>query len=108
MKKLLVLTTILFVGCTTAQITQTLKTMGDVLETDELTEGDVAAGLKEALTNGVNKGSDQASKLDGFYKNPLLKIPFPPEVEKVEVKLRQLGAGNLVDDFILWILSYFN
>jgi hypothetical protein len=101
MKKSLIFIVVLLVGCTSAQISKTLNTVGTVLTTEELTESDVAAGLKEALINGVNKGSEQASRLDGFYKNPILKIPFPPEVEKVEVKLRQLGAGNLVDDFIL-------
>ncbi|MEN8247313.1 MAG: DUF4197 domain-containing protein [Bacteroidota bacterium] len=101
MKKILIFFVVLLVGCTSAQISKTLSTVGSVLNSEELTEGDVAAGLKEALVNGVNKGSDQASQVDGFYKDPLLKIPFPPEIEKVETKLRQLGAGKLVDDFVL-------
>ena len=58
------------------------------------------AGLKEALTNGVSKGSDLVSQLDGYYKNPEIKIPFPPEVKQVETSLRQLGLGSEVDKFV--------
>ncbi len=61
---------------------------------------EVAEGLKEALTNGASKGSDLVSKLDGYYKNPEIKIPFPPEVAKVESRLRQVGMGAEVDKFI--------
>lgn len=101
MKKSFIVLAAILAGCTSAQISKTLDTVGSILNTEELTEADVAAGLKEALINGVDKGSDQASKTDGFYKNPVLKIPFPPEVDKVETKLRQLGADKLVDDFVL-------
>jgi len=68
---------------------------GESLSTDE-----VAAGLKEALTNGVSKGSDLVSQLDGYYKNPEIKIPFPPEVKQVETRLRQMGLGGEVDKFV--------
>jgi len=62
---------------------------------------EVAAGLKEALTNGVSKGSDLVSKVDGYFKNAEIKIPFPPEVAQVETRLRQIGMGAQVDNFIL-------
>ena len=102
MKKLLILPCIVFlIGCTAEQVSKTLKTVGDSMNTDKLTEGEVISGLKEALVNGTSKGSAQASKLDGFYKNPTLKIPFPPKVKKVETKLRSLGLDKPVDDFVL-------
>lgn len=66
-----------------------------------LTAEEVAAGLKEALTNGVSKGSDLTSKVDGYFKNPEIKIPFPPDVKKVETRLRQMGLGGEVDKFVL-------
>lgn len=65
------------------------------------TTEEVAAGLKEALTNGASKGSDLVSKTDGYFKNPEIKIPFPPEVKQVETKLRQIGMGAQVDKFVL-------
>jgi len=89
-------------ACTAAQINKAISAASGVLgESDALTTEDVANGLKEALINGASKGSAQASKEDGYFKNPLLKIPFPPEVQKVEDKLRQLGMNKLVDNFVL-------
>lgn len=66
-----------------------------------LSSQDVANGLKEALSQGASKGSDQASKVNGFFGNPQIKIPFPPEVKNVEQKLRAIGLGGKVDEFVL-------
>ncbi|MBD2755520.1 DUF4197 domain-containing protein [Spirosoma validum] len=66
-----------------------------------LTSTDIATGLKEALRIGVNNGATQASALDGYFKNPLLKIAFPPEAQNVAMKLRQLGFTKQVDQFEL-------
>ncbi len=66
-----------------------------------LTNDDVVMGLKEALKVGINKGADSASKTNGFYLNPKIKIPFPPEVQRVETALRKVGLGNEVDKFVL-------
>jgi len=67
----------------------------------QLSAEEVGAGLKEALINGASKGSDIVSKVDGYYKNTKIKIPFPPEVKNVETKLRQIGMGAEVDKFVL-------
>lgn len=100
MKKLFYLPFLFMLGpCTSTDI---LQAVNDVMEAPPvLSESDVAAGLKEALVKGTGTGTATASKLDGYFKNPRLKIPFPPEITKVETKLRQLGMNGLVDDFIL-------
>ena len=82
----------------TAQID--LKKLKKSVTGGSLTTEEIAAGLKEALTNGVSKGSDLVSQLDGYYKNPEIKIPFPPEVKQVETSLRQIGLGSEVDRFV--------
>lgn len=66
-----------------------------------LTTADVANGLKEALIKGISNGSDLASQLDGYFKNEAIKILFPPDVKKVEERLRQMGLGNEVDKFVM-------
>ncbi len=66
-----------------------------------LSSEEIGAALKEALSNGVAKGADMVAQADGFYKNPDIKIPFPPEVKKVEDRLRQIGMGREVDKFVL-------
>ncbi len=65
------------------------------------TADEVSKGLKEALVQGTNKGTNLVSKVDGYFKNPEIKIPFPPDVKIVETKLRFLGMGKQVDDFVL-------
>jgi hypothetical protein len=102
MKKVYICCTLLLGACTTAQINQTLGEVNKAISTEKpLTTAEVGEGLKEALVNGISKGADQVSQLDGYFKNPELKIPFPPDVKKVEDKLRQIGLGNEVDRFVM-------
>ncbi|MCX6275633.1 MAG: DUF4197 domain-containing protein [Bacteroidetes bacterium] len=68
-----------------------------------LTNDEIIRGLKEALNVGSNNAAGSASKLDGYFKNSLIKIPFPPEAREMESKLRSLGMGKQVDDFILTV-----
>lgn len=79
----------------------TLKKLKKALGGESVTTEEVASGLKEALTNGISKGSDLLSQVDGYFKNPEIKIPFPPEVKQVESRLRQIGLGDEVDKFVL-------
>lgn len=65
-----------------------------------LSEDEVAAGLKEALTNGVQKGVAQLSQPDGYFKDLSIKIPLPAEAKDVEEKLRKMAQGQKVDDAI--------
>lgn len=66
-----------------------------------LSTADISAGLKEALTNGTNKGTATLSQVDGFFGNAAVKILLPPEAQKVESTLRGMGLGKQVDDAIL-------
>lgn len=88
---------ILMFGCTAQQIQQTLDSY---LGSDQLTTEEVANGLKEALIKGISEGSASASKVNGYLGNPQIKIPFPPDVKKVEDKLRSIGLDKQVDQFI--------
>lgn len=101
MRHLLWISAFVLGACTTTQINQALGDLNKSLGGSELTTAEVAEGLKEALVKGISTGSDQASQLDGYFKNPRIKIPFPPDVKKVEDKLRQIGLGNEVDKFVM-------
>jgi hypothetical protein len=74
--------------------------LGTVLNNAPLTEGEVAGGLKEALIQGITKGATQASATDGYLGNALIRIAMPPEVQKVESTLRNIGLGGEVDKFV--------
>lgn len=65
-----------------------------------LSNADIAAGLKEALNNGISKEVTKLTATDGFFKNQAVKILLPPELQKVETALRKVGLGSLVDDGI--------
>ncbi len=93
---------ILLGACTATQINQAVSDADKILVGEQpLTAAEVGDGLKEALINGISKGSDLTSQLDGYFKNAEIRIPFPPDVKKVEDKLRQLGLGNEVDRFVM-------
>ena len=102
MKKIIAFSILALGACTSAQISQTLSTVNQTMSGEQpLTTDQVGEGLKEALIKGISNGSDMTSQVDGYFKNPEIKIPFPSEVKKVEDKLRQLGLGNKVDEFVM-------
>jgi hypothetical protein len=62
-----------------------------------LSNNQIVSGLKQALMQGTTKGVNILSVKDGFFKNASVKVLFPPEAQKVEKTLRDIGAGQLVD-----------
>ena len=64
-----------------------------------LTNSEVIAGLKEALTIGARESASLASAVDGFYKNPKIAIPFPAEAQTVKDVLIKTGLSKQVMDF---------
>ncbi|MFN4122882.1 MAG: DUF4197 domain-containing protein [Flavobacteriales bacterium] len=66
-----------------------------------LTEGEVSNGLREALDIGSGNAASTASRKGGFFNNPAIKILMPPEAQRVENTLRNIGLNKPVDDFIL-------
>lgn len=89
-------------SCSSVQLSNTLNDLNKSLGGEApLTTAEVAEGLREALIQGITKGSDRVSQVDGYFKNPDIKIPFPPDAIKAEKTLRDIGLGNEVDRFIL-------
>lgn len=66
-----------------------------------LSNDEIIAGLKEALTVGANNSQALASKMDGFYKNQLIFIQFPPEAIKVKNTAEKLGMQGKVEEFLM-------
>jgi hypothetical protein len=65
----------------------------------ELTNDEVVKGLKEALTIGTNNSSGLASKMDGYYKNPRIFIPWPQEAKDMREKLMKMGMEKKIVEF---------
>ena len=66
-----------------------------------LSNDEVIKGLKDALTVGTNNSTGIASKVDGYYKNPKLLIPFPPEAKQIKDKVDALGMKSQTDKFVM-------
>jgi hypothetical protein len=88
----------LLIGCGQFNFPVDLPTSG---QTGGLTNAEVIEGLKEALVLGAQKSTAQASKTDGFFKNPQLFLPFPQEAIEAKNVLESAGLNQIVDDFVL-------
>ena len=66
-----------------------------------LSNDEIISGLKEALKIGTDNSSLRVGKMDGFFKDAVIKILMPEEAKKAEKTLRSLGLGSLVDNAIL-------
>jgi hypothetical protein len=92
--QLIAITALLVTGCFNT------KTLDKILRDDgALDESTVAAGLKEALRIGTERSTASTSKLDGFYKNVLIRIALPEQYAGVAKTLNSIGMGSYVDDF---------
>lgn len=69
-----------------------------------VTNDEAVRALKDALTEGIKVASRQLSKTDGYYGDPLLKIPMPPEAEPILDSISKIPQGKkLVNDVVLRI-----
>ncbi|NIS59812.1 MAG: DUF4197 family protein [Proteobacteria bacterium] len=84
-----------------AQFKDILRGIREALRGGELSESKIIQGLKEALQIGTGNAVQNVSRVDGYYKNPGIRIPLPENVRKVEKILRAVGYGPQVDAFEL-------
>lgn len=73
-----------------------------LLEGTGLTDEEIVAGLKEALSIGTDNSVARTAVEDGYFGNPLIKIPFPEEVDFVAtaVSAIPLVGQPAVDGFV--------
>jgi hypothetical protein len=97
LKKLsLVLVLVVFTSCNELQ--QVVNNLPTGTSGIGLSQLDMANGLKEALDLGIDKQVSKLTATDGFFKNELVKILLPEELQKVDKGLRDIGLGNLADE----------
>lgn len=101
-KRIAIITLLLMPQLLQAQkIKDLINNAGNILNGSSLSNDEVVKGLKEALSIGSKNSADKASKTDGYFRNPLIKILMPPEAKQLDVTLRKLGAGKQVDAFVM-------
>ena len=104
MKKIRILAIIIasfmLFGC--AEVIQHLSRLDAATSMDKdqgLSSSEIIKGLKEALAVGAANSTILTSKKDGFNKNAIIRIPFPPEAKKVRKAVLKLGLKGIVKDF---------
>lgn len=65
-----------------------------------LSTEEMANGLRQALDFGIDKQVSKLTAKDGFYRNELVKILLPQELQKVDQALRDIGLSSLADEGI--------
>ncbi|MFA7446781.1 MAG: DUF4197 domain-containing protein [Flavobacteriaceae bacterium] len=94
MKKLLTFVFLLpLVSC--AELQQIAEQLPQTTQIGTL---DISNGLKEALNNGITKQVSKLTSTDGFFKNEMVKILLPQELQKVDKTLRDIGLSSLADE----------
>ncbi len=94
----LVVIFLIFAGC--AELTKVLNTTS----VQPLTEADVTAGLKEALSTGATNAAARLSAVNGYYSDLTVKVLLPDEAKVIVDNLSKIPGGDkLVEDVILRI-----
>jgi hypothetical protein len=98
--KVLVIAGLMFILAGCAELMNVLQTTGPV----PLTEADVIAGLKEALTTGARNSAQRLAAENGYYDDAAVKILLPPEARTIVDNISRLPGGEkLVEDVVLRI-----
>lgn len=66
-----------------------------------LSNEEIGNALKEALNNGVTKGVEKLSAVDGYYKSALYKILIPDDMKNVISKVKVLPGFENVETQIM-------
>lgn len=89
---------LIITGC--AELLKVVQTAGSI----PLTEADVIAGLKEALTTGAKNSAQRLAAENGYYGDAAIKILLPPEAATIVDNISKLPGGEkLVEDVVLRI-----
>jgi hypothetical protein len=75
-----------------------LQQVVNQLPSEGLTNSQIGGGLKQALENGISKQVSTLALKDGFFKNELVKILLPQELQKVDKTLRKFGLSKIADE----------
>ena len=97
MKKVIIALMVIFTINSCAELQDVINQMP---QGGGISQLEIASGLREALDFGIDKQVSKLTQKDGFYKNELVKILLPEELQKVDKALRNIGLSSLADDGI--------
>jgi hypothetical protein len=101
-KNIFLFSTLLIIGSSCELLNEVSKVVQTPVATNAsnpLSNEEVIAGLKEALSIGIKNSVNLTSATDGFLKNTEIMLPFPPDAIKVKEKAIALGLSGQVEKF---------
>ena len=81
------------------QALEGVNTNNSNTEQPGLSNTEVISGLREALNIGIENSVASTSVNDGFLKNSEIRLPFPPDAQKVKDKAIEFGLDTQVEKF---------
>ncbi|MCT4699920.1 MULTISPECIES: DUF4197 domain-containing protein [Tenacibaculum] len=84
---------VLLTGCAELQKVVNQLPTGGVLSQEQ-----IGNGLRQALDKGIQHQVSKLTAKDGFYRNELVKIILPKELQAVDKGLRKIGLSSLADE----------
>ena len=66
-----------------------------------LTQYEIEAGLREALTIGTERVASQLGRTDGYFGDAEIRIPLPGDLDDLQRGLAQYGLSGPLDDLQL-------
>jgi hypothetical protein len=68
---------------------------------ERISNADAANGLRQALSDGSLAAVAKLGVENGFFGDPRVKIPLPPNLKRVEGAMRALGMRRQADELVL-------
>ena len=81
------------------QALEGVNTNSSNTEEPGLSNSEVISGLREALNIGIENSVKSTSVIDGFLNNQEIRLPFPPDAQKVKDKAIEFGLDGQVEKF---------
>ncbi len=99
MKKIILIITLLsLASCAELQHVVNNLPQGTIGQGQGLSNEYIASGLREALDKGIDLQVSKLTAKDGFFRNELVKVLLPEELQKVDKTLRKIGLSKMADE----------
>lgn len=93
MKKIFLLVSLI----TLSSCAELQEIAGQLPQEGAITNAEISNGLKQALQKGIDLQVTKLTEENGFFRNELVRIGLPPELQKVDKTLRDVGLDALAD-----------
>lgn len=93
MKKIFLLVSLI----TLSSCAELQQIAGQLPQEGAITNAEISNGLKQALQKGIDLQVTKLTEENGFFRNELVRIGLPPELQKVDKTLRDVGLDALAD-----------